>query len=359
MTEADPEDLTDQEQEPDEPDQGDDWRDPDEEYARMNPGYPDPEDQGADGESGEPSTWFYVFQAFLVPVIVIGGILLMFVGLRWLFSAGYSAEELVQTIKQRRGRMRTGMIRNLISRLSRSRNLQQYRSDGELKGDVFTLLQNARSDRRKRNLIVLLGVLEANDPEIMRELSDILQNARDEKIQIAVLKSMGDIGDSFFREDVQSYISHEDPGLRQAAVYAAGQIRSPAFLASLRKALTDRFAHVRLNAAMALSQYRNLADETVREVLVVLEKMLDRNTLEGMGQPDHRGERKKLDREDINLMMVGAVQAIRDLKQHGLLHLKSQNLLPKIKAISESNRSSRHLRREARRTISVLRSDQS
>jgi len=341
-----------------EPAQDENWRDPDEEYARLDPAYPDPGDQQMDEEEDDRPLLFYVFQAFLVPVIVIGFVLLMFIGLRWLFSAGQTADQLVKTIKRQQGRLRPGMIRGLISQLSGNRNLQTYQSDRELKRSVFQLLQNTRDDAIKRNLIVLMGVLKADRPRMKQELKEILTTTRNDRARIAVLKAMGDIADSSFSGPVQSYIRHKDPGLRQVAAYAAGQIRSQSFREPLRASLADPFAHVRLNAAMALSQYRNLDAKTAGEVLNVLRNMLDRKTLKGMRQPDRQGERKKLKRNDVTLMMVGAVQAIRALKRHDSLPLKRGNLLPKIKAISESGRS-RHLRREARRTIEVLRSDSS
>ncbi len=361
MSETPEENRSSAEGESDDSEDLENWRDPDEEYARLNPAYPDPEDQqSGKGEPEDTSTLFVVIQAFLVPTIVIGAIVLMFLGLRWFFSADYTARELVRKLNRSKGEVRSSTLKSLLVQLSGDEKLTRYRNNETLKRYIYQELRSARSPRRKRYLILLMGILKDDRPERMQLLVEVFESTDNDRIKITGLTAMGMIGDLYFSDRVRSFLDHRDAGFRQAAVYAAGQIGGAKFRSPLVSKLNDQIPHVRLSAAVALSKhYQDLGTETVQRITDVLGQMLDRDVLSGMKQPDEQGNLKDLKVRDMNKMMVNAVQAVRFLKRHHSRHLKNEKLLPKIKAISESTESSRHLRREARRTIQALRSEQS
>ncbi len=331
------------------------WTDPGRHLTDLDPENEEDEEQEAAGEEepgDETPFLFYVLQSFLIPVIIIGAVLLMFLGVRWLFSGGRTVKELKRSITNGTERERWQAATDLVKRIGRNeKTLKKFRKDERFKAWALRVFRNTHSNEEKllAYMARTLGML-AYDRAIP-ELRSRLQSSGSDVVKIAVLQAMGDIGSKDSLDVIVPLTRAEnnsDPGIRQAAVYALGQLNSEKIVPPLEEALSDRVAHVRLNAAIGLANYSDRSEIPREKVVNVLRKMLDREAVRQMKQPDANGNMKEMKPRDVERIMIGAMKAVRSLKH--------RDFLDTIRTIHDSDESSWALRKEARKTISTLKS---
>lgn len=342
-------------------------------------------------QEGDSISAYYIFQAFLVPTIVVGLIVLTFLGVRYLFVTGQSTDQLVSRITGGGERNQWVAAAQLGKRLqTNEKTLHTLRRNSKHKEAFRTRFAQTHEKKLKIFLAQILGLIQ--DAKAVPVLENELQRSSSDAVRVMILRALGDIGHASSAEMIGSFLDSDSPALRQAAVDAAGRLGNPNHIEPLVDRLDDPIPHVKLTAAIALSKYgtRLNSSDTLRVVQKLVDYM-DREMLEKQiknadfqppslennpmwqkaSEKEKRDSRRKIDRlQHINQMRISAVVALnRLIRDHSgqmqfLKPKKSRDrILDQIREnirliLDTSQKTSRPLRRESRTLLTLLNTNQ-
>jgi HEAT repeat protein len=230
-------------------------------------------------------TPFLVLQFFIFPMAIVAICVLVFVLFGLVASEGRGARDYLNEVKT------GGANRRWQAAFELSKVLQAGRDpalrDASFISEVARVFDESAADdpRVRRYLAVALGRLgdKRAVPVLLKALEEPAAGAStDPDTRIYAVWALGVIGDAEALPRLLALASHEDAGLRKAAVYALGAFASDESKGVLAKALADPVEDVRWNAALALARS---GDARAAPVLL---QMMDRAHLSqvtGLSEP--------------------------------------------------------------------------
>jgi HEAT repeat protein len=253
--------------------------------------------------AGAPSI---AVQFFLIPLLVVGATVLVYVGFRSLLSEDRSAEEYLTDIRSG-GSNRRWPAAYELSRLMADPEFVK-KEEAKLAPELTKAFAESRNDdpRVRQYLALTLGRLTPPIPAEARQLLIEALNDKDSHTRISAIYALGLTGDATVVSDIERQYQSEDAGVRKMAVYALGSMPIGTGNETLVKALEDTQADVQWNAAVALARHGR------HEGVPVLRRMLDRAYVERnvTRQPQSRGEV-----DPVGEVMISGLRAIGALKE--------------------------------------------
>jgi HEAT repeat protein len=264
----------------------------------------DPDSAGRAPEAPERQTTpFLVLQFFVFPMAIVAVCVTVFVVFGLVASEGKSARDYLADVRT------GGQNRRWQAAFELSKVLQGGKDpalkDPRFVSEAVALFQDSRKDdpRVRRYLALALGRL--GDATAAPALRNALhEDEADSETVIYSMWSLGALNDAAAVPDLVRLASHEDRGIRKAAVHALGAFDTPEAAAALRGALADAAEDVRWNAALALGRRGDAA------ALPMLLSMLDRRALQTAGDA--------VSGEQAEEVLVQAVRAASTLKDPAL-----------------------------------------
>jgi len=249
-------------------------------------------------------------QFFLIPLLVVGATVLVYVGFRSLLSEGRTAEEYLTDIRSG-GSNRRWPAAYELSRLMADPAFVE-REGAKLAPELTKAFAESGNDdpRVRQYLALTLGRLPSPIPAEARTLLVGALNDQDSQTRISAIWALGSTGDASVAADIERQYQSEDAGVRKMAVYALGSMPVGTGNDILVKALEDGQADVQWNAAIALARHGR------HESVPVLRRMLDRAYVE------RNVTRQPLPGEDVDPVgevMISGLRAIAALKESALL----------------------------------------
>jgi len=249
-------------------------------------------------------------QFFLIPLLVVGATVLVYVGFRSLLSEGRTAEEYLTDIRSG-GSNRRWPAAYELSRLMADPAFVE-REGAKLAPELTKAFAESGNDdpRVRQYLALTLGRLTPPIPAEARTLLVGALNDQDSQTRISAIWALGSTGDASAAADIERQYQSEDAGVRKMAVYALGSMPIGTGNDILVKALEDGQADVQWNAAIALARHGR------HESVPVLQRMLDRAYVE------RNVTRQPLPGEDVDPVgevMISGLRAIAALKESALL----------------------------------------
>jgi hypothetical protein len=291
-------------------------------------------------------------QFFLIPLVVVGVTVLLYVGFRSLVADARTAQDYIAEVRA------GGSNRQWPAafELSRLMDDPKVRADRRLAVELVKAFDETKGgDPRVRKYLALaIGRLE---PPLPAEAVSVLLKSLDDpdkpwptdmwsringwteemnEAHISTIWALGASGDEAVVPRLQPLYESPDAGVRKIVVYALGALPGEAQLATLRTALQDPTLDVRWNAAVALARHGS------RDGVPVLRQMLDRAYVE---QAVKRQGRPNDDQDPIADVMISGVRAGAVLKDEGLRSA--------IETLSEKDGSLK-VRQAARDALKVL-----
>ena len=260
-------------------------------------------------------------QFFLIPLIVVGVTVSVYVGFRSLLADDRSPKDYLAEIRNG-GSDRRWPAAYELSRLMSD---PKVRADKTLGPALVKAFQESGNDPDVRRYLALaIGRLDPPLPaDAVANLTHALDDP-DSQTRISVIWALGSSGDEAVVPRLLTlYASQDaDAGIRKMVVYALGALPGDAQVTTLRTALQDTTADVRWNAAVALARHgRN-------EGAAVLHEMLDRAFVEKTVKRDVRQDE---DQDPIADVMISGIRAGAALKD--------ATLKPAIETLSQQDRS--------------------
>jgi len=292
-------------------------------------------------------------QFFLIPLVVIGVTVLVYVGFRSLLVDDRTPQEYLTEIRGG-GANRQWPAAYELSRLMSD---PRVRANRALAPALVAAFEDARDGdpRVRRYLALAIGRL---DPPLPADAVAALVKALDDpgadwqpdwfsrfngwtgidinEARITTIWALGSSGDPTVVPRLQPLYESPDAGVRKMVVYALGALPGEAQLATLRTALDDQAPDVRWNAAIGLARHDN------HEGMPVLRQMLDRTYVEQMVT---REVRLDADTDPVSDVILGGLRAIAALKD--------PSLRPSIEELSRQDRSMK-VRQAALEALKVL-----
>lgn len=233
---------------------------------------PTPESEAPEAPERQ-TTPFLVLQFFVFPMAIVAVCVTVFVVFGLVASEGKSARDYLAEVRT------GGQNRRWQAAFELSKILQGGKDpalkDPRFVSEAVTLFEESRKDdpRVRRYLALALGRLgdRAAVPALRAALSS---DEADSETIIYSVWSLGALSDATAVPDLVRLSSHEDRGIRKAAVHTLGAFAEPAATAALRAALDDAADDVRWNAALALGRRGDPA------AVPALIPMLDRRALQ-------------------------------------------------------------------------------
>ena len=280
-------------------------------------------------------------QFFLIPLVVVGITVLVYVGFRSMVTEERSPAEYLTEVRY------GGWSRQWPAAYELSRLMEdpKVRADRSLVPELVKAFDEAREGdpRIRRYLALAIGRLE---PPLPREAIDVLTKALDDpgtqwtpdivsringwaeidinEARIMTIWALGSSGDGSVVSKLVPLYDSTDAGIRKIVVYALGALPGDAQLPTLSQALKDEAADVRWNAAVALARH-NSADG-----VPVLKEMLDRAFVE---QTVRRDVRQYEDQDPVADVMISGLRAAAALND--------PTLKPSVEGLSQQDRSLR------------------
>jgi HEAT repeat protein len=273
---------------------------------------------GADRQSSAPAI---AVQFFLIPLLVVGATVLVYIGFRGLLSEERTAAEYLTDIRTG-GSNRRWPAAYELSRLMADPSFAKH-EEARLAPELTRAFADSKNDdpRVRQYLALTLGRLTPPlGAETRRLLIDALSDP-DSQTRINVLWALGATGDVAAADDIARQAASEDAGVRKMAVYALGSLPSEAGNETLIAALEDASADVQWNAAIALARHGR------HEGVPVLRRMLDRAYVE---RNVTRQQQPRQEIDPVGEVMISGLQAIAALKE--------STLTPQVKALSTDDR---------------------
>lgn len=249
-------------------------------------------------------------QFFLIPLLVVGATVLVYIGFRGLLSEDRSAAEYLTDIRS------GGTNRQWPAayELSRMMSDPAFVKQGEAAlAPELTKAFAASSDddpRVRQYLALALGRLTPPIPPDARQLLIEALNDKESQTRISAIWALGSTGDVTAVPDIERMYGSGDAGVRKMAVYALGSIPGDAGVATLVKALEDAEPDVQWNAAIALARHGR------HEGVPVLRRMLDRAYVE---RSVTRQQQARQEIDPVGEVMISGLRAIGALKESTLL----------------------------------------
>ena len=248
-------------------------------------------------------------QFFLIPLIVVGATVLVYVGFRSLLSDNRSAEEYLTDIRSG-GSNRRWPAAYELSRLMADPEFVE-KEEAKLAPELTKAFAESKNDdpRVRQYLALTLGRLTPPIPADARQLLIEALNDKDSQTRISAIWALGSTGDASVAGEIERQFQSEDAGVRKMSVYALGSMPIGTGNETLVKALEDEQADVQWNAAIALARHGR------HEGVPVLRRMLDRAYVERnvTRQPQPREEV-----DPVGEVMISGLRAIAALKESTL-----------------------------------------
>jgi HEAT repeat protein len=248
-------------------------------------------------------------QFFLIPLLVVGATVLVYIGFRSLLSDDRSAEEYLTDIRSG-GSNRRWPAAYELSRLMSDPEFVK-KEEAILAPELTKAFAESKNDDPKvrQYLALALGRLTPPLPVEARQLLVEAINDQDSQTRISAIWALGSTGEASVAADIERQYQSEDAGVRKMAVYALGSMPSDTGNETLMKALEDPEADVQWNAAIALARHGR------HEGVPVLRRMLDRAYVERnvTRQPQAREEV-----DPVGEVMISGLRAIAALKEAAL-----------------------------------------
>lgn len=275
-------------------------------------------------------------QFFLIPLLVVGATVLVYVGFRSLLSEDRSAQEYLTDIRSG-GSNRRWPAAYELSRLMSDPEFVK-RDEALVAPELIKAFAASKDDdpRVRQYLALALGRLTPPIAVEGRQLLLDALNDKDSQTRISAIWALGATRDATAVPDIDRMYASGDAGVRKMAVYALGSIPGDAGTPTLVKALDDPEADVQWNAAIALARHGS------HEATPVLRRMLDREYVE------HNVTRQQQASEQIDPVgevMISGLRAIAALKESALSD--------PVKALSQ-NDSNMKVRQAAIETLKSL-----
>src|SRR3954454_1628230 len=256
-------------------------------------------------------------QFFLIPLVVVGATVLVYVGFRSLLTDSRTAQDYLIEI-QTGGSTRRWPAAYELSRLM---NDPAVRADRALAPALIKAYESSRTDedpRGRRYLALATGRLDAPLPE--RAIADLAAalDDPDSEARITAIWALGSSGDVSVVPRLEPLCASQDAGIRKMVVYALGALPGETQLPTLRTALRDDAPDVRWNAAVALARHGD------RDAIPVIHQMLDRQYVE---QTVKRSVRPDEDQDPVADVMISGLRAaavLRDATLRGSIEELSQ-----------------------------------
>src|SRR5688572_3159501 len=248
-------------------------------------------------------------QFFLIPLLVVGATVLVYIGFRSLMGEDRSAEEYLTDIRSG-GSNRRWPAAYEVSRLMADPEFVK-REEAILAPELTKAFGESKNDdpRVRQYLALTLGRLTPPLPADTRQLLVDALNDNDSQTRISAIWALGSTGEAAVAADIERQYQSDDPGVRKMAVYALGSMPVDAGNETLVRALEDPEPDVQWNAAIALARHGR------HECVPVLRRMLDRAYVERnvTRQPQARD-----DVDPVGEVMISGLRAIAALKESAL-----------------------------------------
>jgi hypothetical protein len=244
-------------------------------------------------------------QFFLIPLLVVGATVLVYIGFRGLLSEDRSAEEYLADIRSG-GTNRQWPAAYELSRLMSDPEFVK-KGEAALAPELTKAFAASSDDdpRVRQYLALALGRLTPPIPADARRLLIEALNDKESQTRISAIWALGSTGDVTVVPDIERMYASGDAGVRKMAVYALGSMPIDAGNDTLVKALGDAEPDVQWNAAIALARHGR------HEGVPVLRRMLDRAYVERTvtRQPQARDEV-----DPVGEVMISGLRAVAALK---------------------------------------------
>ena len=248
-------------------------------------------------------------QFFLIPLLVVGATVLVYLGFRSLLSDDRSAEEYLTDIRSG-GSNRRWPAAYELSRLMADPEFVK-KEEAKLAPELTKAFAESKNDdpRVRQYLALTLGRLTPPIPADARQLLIEALSDKDSQTRISAIWALGSTGDASVAGEIERQVQSEDAGVRKMSVYALGSMPIGTGNETLVKALEDEQADVQWNAAIALARHGR------HEGVPVLRRMLDRAYVERnvTRQPQPREEV-----DPVGEVMISGLRAIAALKESTL-----------------------------------------
>jgi hypothetical protein len=275
-------------------------------------------------------------QFFLIPLIVVGATVLVYVGFRGLLSEDRSAEEYLTDIRSG-GSNRRWPAAYELSRLMADPEFAKN-EEARLAPELVKAFAESKGDdpRVRQYLALTLGRLT---PPLSVDARQLLVEALedpDSQTRISAIWALGSTGDASVGPELERMYASDDAGVRKMVVYALGSMPANTGNDTLVKALEDSEADVQWNAAVALARHGR------HEGVPVLRRMLDRAYVERnvTRQPQAREEI-----DPVGEVMISGLRAIAALR--------ASSLLEQVKTLSTGDQNLK-VRQAATETLKTL-----
>jgi HEAT repeat protein len=248
-------------------------------------------------------------QFFLIPLLVVGATVLVYIGFRSLLGEDRSVEEYLTDIRSG-GSNRRWPAAYELSRLMTDPGFVK-REEAILAPELTKAFAESKNDdpRVRQYLALTLGRLTPPLPAETRQLLVEALSDADSQTRISAIWALGSTGDTAVSAEIERQYQSEDAGVRKMAVYALGSMPVDTGNETLVKALEDPEPDVQWNAAIALARHGR------HEGVPVLRRMLDRAYVERnvTRQPQARD-----DVDPVGEVMISGLRAIAALKEAAL-----------------------------------------
>ena len=265
-----------------------------------------PEGSPAPDEGPRQTTPFLVLQFFIFPMAIVAACVAVFVIFGLISSDAKTARDHLADV--RRGGGMFGVKRwqaafAFAGALESEKGRDAAQRDPELVKETVALFEESKEDdpRVRRYLALALGRMR--DPAAVPALLAVARDPasdQDAETLIHAILALGAIGDPVAVSELVRLASHQDAGLRKAAVHALGSFDTPSARAALVQALSDPVADVSWNAALVLARAKEPA------AVPVVAGMLDRAHLQAV--PGLTPEQA----DEVVLQAVAAAAALGD-----------------------------------------------
>jgi hypothetical protein len=245
-------------------------------------------------------------QFFLIPLLVVGATVLVYVGFRSLLNEDRSAQEYLTDIRSG-GTNRRWPAAYELSRLMSDPEF--VKKDEAILAPELTKAFAASSDddpQVRQYLALALGRLTPPIPADARRLLIDALNDKETQTRISAIWALGSTGDVTAVPDIERMYASGDAGVRKMAVYALGSIPVDVGADTLVKALEDAEADVQWNAAIALARHGR------HEGAAVLRRMLDREYVQ---RNVTRRQQAAEEIDPVGEVMISGLRAIAALKE--------------------------------------------
>jgi HEAT repeat protein len=244
-------------------------------------------------------------QFFLIPLLVVGAMVLVYIGFRSLLSEDRSAGEYLTDIRSG-GSNRRWPAAYELSRLMADPEFAKS-EEATLAPELTKAFADSKNDdpRVRQYLALTLGRLTPPLPADARQLLVDALNDPDSQTRINAIWALGSTREVSVAPEIVRMYGTDDAGMRKMAVYALGSMPADVGNDTLVKALEDPEPDVQWNAAIALARHGR------HEGVAVLGRMLDRAYVE---RNVTRQQQPRMDVDPVGEVMISGLRALAALQ---------------------------------------------